>query len=174
MHTPADIRFAVDRMLVKLGTYLRILGYDAEWRPSGRTHELIREANASGRVFVTRNRRIPQEYPRPERMLLVESTDPVRQLTEVVRGAGLDPQRFLFTACIRCNVALHTVPDKAEIRDRVHPNVYEGYGAFYRCPSCGTVFWHGSHVRNTCRKLGLPLPALSIAASEDERKMGTY
>jgi uncharacterized protein with PIN domain len=28
--------------------------------------------------------------------------------------------------------------------------------SFYTCPQCGTVFWKGSHVRNTCRKLRLP------------------
>jgi uncharacterized protein with PIN domain len=52
---------------------------------------------------------------------------------------------------------LQSVPDKKEIEARVHPNVYGRFEQFYRCPSCGTVFWKGSHVRNTSRKLGLSL-----------------
>ena len=41
------------------------------------------------------------------------------------------------------------------VHDRVHPNVYAHYQEFTTWPHCGTVFWKGSHVRNTCRKPGL-------------------
>jgi uncharacterized protein with PIN domain len=140
-------------MLVKLGKYLRILGYDADWDLGLRTHELILRANAERRVFLTRNRRLPDQYPRPRQVLVVRSTDPVEQLGEVISAADLDAERFLFSQCIRCNVALDPVTDKREVRPDVHPNVYARYDRFYRCPSCGTVFWKGSHVRNTRAKL---------------------
>jgi len=153
-----DELFCVDHMLIKLGKYLRILGFDASWEPALRTHELIRRANAQHRVFLTRNRRLRDQYPCPDRSILIQSADPVAQLSEVVSGAGLDAGRSLFTRCIRCNVELSAIADKREIEDRVHPNVYACYEKFYRCPACRTVFWKGSHVRNTCRKLSLPLP----------------
>ena len=146
-------------MLIKLGKYLRILGYDAAWDTALRTHELILRANAEERVFLTRNMRLPDQYPKPWRVIVIRSTDPVGQMGEVVAQEKIDTGRFLFTKCIRCNVALAGVPDKQEIREQVHPNVFRCYERFYRCPSCGTVFWKGSHVRNTCRKLGLVGPA---------------
>lgn len=149
------MRFLVDHMLVKLGKYLRILGYDAEWDLACRTHELIQRANKEERVFITRNQRIATEYPQPLRWLALETTDPVAQLDQVVRTLALAPQAGLFSRCIRCNVALQPVADKAAIRDRVHPNVYARHEAFWTCPSCRTVFWKGSHVANTCRKLRL-------------------
>ena len=153
-----DPRFTVDHMLIKLGKYLRILGYDAAWDSLLRTHELIRLANAEGRIFLTRNTRLPDQYPAPRQVLVLATTDPVEQLAQVASRFALDIEARLFTTCIRCNVPLDAVPDKREIEARVHPNVYARFDQFYRCSRCGTVFWKGTHVRNTCRKLGLALP----------------
>lgn len=151
-------RFMLDHMVIKLGRYLRVLGYDAVWDRSHRTHELIAAANRDGRWFLTRNARVANEYPRPLRWLHLREEDPVAQLRVVCERLELDTHSLLFSRCIRCNVPLETVEDVDAIRDRVHPNVLRRYARFYHCPSCGTVFWKGSHVRNTCRKLGLPLP----------------
>jgi uncharacterized protein with PIN domain len=157
-------RFVVDHMLIKLGKYLRILGYDAEWNTCMRTHELVLKANAEHRVFVTRNRHLSERYPKAGRALTVRSEDPVEQLSEVVQSLGLDTTAALFSKCIRCNVALDQVETKETIKAKVHPNVYAGYDRFYTCPRCGTVFWKGSHVRNTCRKLGIG-PACGLCAA---------
>jgi uncharacterized protein with PIN domain len=156
-HNP-DPSFIVDHMLLKLGKYLRILGYDAAWDESLRTHELIGRANAEGRVFLTRNTRLPDEYPPPQRLVTVSSTDPAAQLAEVVAACRLDTRKRLFSRCVRCNVELNEVADKGQIRERVHANVFARYDRFYTCPGCGTVFWKGAHVRNTCAKLGIPAP----------------
>lgn len=150
-------RFVVDHMLIKLGTYLRVLGCDAVWDRSVRTHELIGLANAEERIFLTRNTHLSDQYPAVRRKIMIQATEPVGQLHEVIVQTGIDPQERLFSACIRCNVPLEGIADREAVRDRVHPNVYARYSAFYRCPVCDTVFWKGSHVRNTCRKLGLTL-----------------
>lgn len=155
---PSEVRFEFDHMLVKLGKYLRILGYDAAWEPGIRTHELIHRANREGRVFVTRNRQIREQYPPAREAVVLAEDDPVEQLRALGRALDLDLHSGLFSKCIRCNVPLDAVPDKAAVRARVHPNVFDRYDRFFTCPACGTVFWHGSHVRNTCRKLGVPLP----------------
>jgi uncharacterized protein with PIN domain len=148
----------VDHMLVKLGCYLRALGYDASYQPGRRTHELIERANFEGRVFLTRNRHLQHAYPRPRTALVLHADDPVRQLRHVVAALDLDPRRWLFTRCIRCNVALEAVADPVEVQSEVAPRVYAAYRRFWRCPGCRTVFWLGSHVRNTCAKLGLEAP----------------
>jgi len=155
MNDTTQPRFAVDHMLIKLGKYLRIAGCDAVWDKSIRTHELIDRANAEGRTFLTRNTRLQDQYPPVKHLLPIQADDPVEQLGEVVRATQLDVRRRLFTRCVRCNVALDTVPDKKQVEGCIHPNVFRRYEDFYTCPSCGTVFWKGSHVRNTCRKLGI-------------------
>ena len=145
----------VDHMLIKLGKYLRILGYDAEWDRTVRTHALILRANSQRRIFVTRNQHLADEYPQPQRRLQVQETDPVAQLRQVVLQHDLDAESYQFSKCIRCNVLLDAVPDKTAIESSVEPGVFREHDTFFRCPRCGTVFWHGSHVRNTRRKLGL-------------------
>ena len=144
-----------DHMLIKLGKYLRIIGYDAAWDRLVRTHALIARANAEGRFFLTRNTHIAEQYLQPEKLFVLRETDPVKQLQIVVREFKLDPQAKFFSKCIRCNVFLEKIDSKEKIRLKVHPNVYARFADFFRCPSCCTVFWRGSHVANTCRKLGL-------------------
>ena len=149
-------RFAIDAMLVKLGRYLRCLGYDAEWWIDASLATRIERADAEGRVLLTRNQNIGPQQPTPERLLFVRGDDPVDQLWQVVGELGLERERYLFTRCIRCNVPLAEIDKSAEVAARVPANTFATYRRFYTCPSCGTIFWKGSHVRNTCRKLRLP------------------
>lgn len=148
-----ELRFMLDHMVIKLGKYLRILGYDAVWDKQVRTHALIARANAEGRVFLTRNTGLAERYGVPDRACYLRDTDPVKQLQAVIAEFKLDSQTGLFSRCIRCNVPLTPVSDTADIRQRVHPNVFLRHQRFFTCPNCRTVFWHGSHVLNTRRKL---------------------
>ena len=150
--------FMIDHMLIRLGKYLLIIGCDAAWDRQVRTHELIARDNAEGRIFLTRNTHIPEQYPHPAKLFLLHETDPVKQFQVVVTEFRLDPLERLFSKCIRCNVFLEKVSDKERIRVFVHPNVFARFDAFFACPKCGTVFWKGTHVANTCRKLGLLRP----------------
>ena len=77
-------RFLVDHMLIKLGRYLRIVGLDADYRAGVSTHELILRANDEERVFLTRNTRLDDQVPRPERVLVLGGNDPVEQLFGLV------------------------------------------------------------------------------------------
>lgn len=145
-------------MLAKLGAYLRIVGLDAAPPSPEPTLDRLRRAQREGRVFLTRNRRLVHQGPLGARAYQVSATDPVRQLHQVLEAFGIDPTERLFTRCIRCNVELEPARNPEEVEDRVPPLVRGRYTRFWTCSSCGTVFWRGSHVRNTCRKLGLPLP----------------
>jgi uncharacterized protein len=154
--SPGDVRFAVDAMLVKLGRYLRCLGYDAEWDLGRSLATRIERADAEERVFLTRNHNLGHQQPMPARALFVDADEPVEQLWRVIEELRLDPERRLFTRCIRCNVELLEIEKTEELAARVPPVTFAAYRRFYACPRCGTVFWKGSHVRNTCRKLRLP------------------
>jgi uncharacterized protein with PIN domain len=151
-----DVRFEVDAMLVKLAHYLRVLGLDATYDLEASLATRIDRADAEGRVLLTRNHRIGHQEREPRKMIVVKSEDPVEQLREVVAACALVPEERLFSRCIRCNVDLDEVSKDPSIAACVPERVFAKYGRFWTCPKCGTVFWKGSHVRNTCRKLGLP------------------
>jgi uncharacterized protein with PIN domain len=163
MSAPDEPKFMMDQMLVVVGKYLRIIGCDADWDFAEPRHGLILRANDVGRIFVTCNHRQLDENPKPDKTMLLKVGDPVDQFYEIVRLHNLDLTSRLFTKCIRCNLPLETVADKELIRGKVHPNVFVRHEHFYTCPRCATLFWRGSHVANTCLKLGLPPPPETIA-----------
>jgi uncharacterized protein with PIN domain len=150
------MRFMVDHMLYKLGRYLRCMGHDAAWDPRASTNELVRRANVEGRTFLTRNRRFVHQHPQPQVVHLVAANDPVDQVHELIAARLLDPGAELFTRCVRCNEPLAALPARSPRLDSLPERVRGRYRDFFTCPSCATVFWRGSHVTNTCRKLGLP------------------
>ena len=152
-------RFLVDGMLIRLGKYLRCLGIDAEWERGTGTRALARRADAEDRVLLTRNTRLGTEIEPPRRALVLASEDPVEQLREVAQALHFDPAEQLFTRCIRCNVELARATPE-EVEARVIPEVRARHRVFFACPKCRTVFWHGSHVANTCAKLGVEPPVL--------------
>lgn len=154
----ASHRFLVDGMAVRVGKYLRCLGYDATWHEGEPTRVLARRADAEDRVFLTCNTRLGEDVVRPRRHLLLTGDDPVEHVRQVLRAFDLDPRPQLFTRCIRCNVELLDAPAEL-VAQRVPECVRERHLRFFTCPRCGTVFWRGTHVVNTCTKLGLPGPS---------------
>jgi len=165
-------RFLVDHMLVKLGKYLRIVGLDAAYVAGPRTRELIALADREGRVFLTRNTRLAHQGPLPGRVQVVREDDPVSQLAAVLAAFGVDPRARLFSRCIRCNVELEELAELGDEAARVPPRVRARHARFWRCPSCATVFWRGTHVENTCRKLGIRFRPPGASEAEGPPKAG--
>ena len=84
-------------------------------------------------------------------MLLLDALDPVAQLFELRRRAHIGDAAS-FTRCVRCNVELDELPAGSQPHDAPR-GVRERYRRFFRCPACHTIFWRGTHVHNTRRKL---------------------
>lgn len=141
-----EIRFLADAMLGRLARWLRAIDADTlQLSLDTADHELVSRAAAEERVLLTRDRHLLREL-RPVRALAIQSDAPLRQLAEVVRAFELRrPVEFL-TRCLLCNVRLDVVPS-SEASVVVPPRSRELPGPVRRCPSCGRVYWRGSHVR---------------------------
>ncbi|MGQ9484295.1 MAG: Mut7-C RNAse domain-containing protein [Desulfosoma sp.] len=134
-------RFFVDRMLGKVAKCLRILGYDARYG-SIETASQIQTLRHEGYVVVTGNTR----WRHVPGVLFCQATrwpEQCRKLADagLVRLEEADP----FSRCLQCNGVLEDVA-KEEIAGRVPEFVYATAPAFSRCPSCGRVYWPGSHL----------------------------
>lgn len=165
-------RFALDRMLIKLGTYLRILGYDSIWDPVLRIHDLIRVADTEGRVLLTCNKHLGSQFPTPKQWLLVPSTTPLDQLRYVIASMRLDTHSGLFSRCVKCNAPNQRIHDKRTVRGVVPEPVWLRFKTFTRCPVCGSVYWFGTHVRNTSATLGLILRSEDSTAGGASAELG--
>jgi uncharacterized protein len=140
-------KFLADENVVKLGKWLRILGYDVAYQFPASDAQLAHLARREERILLTRDREF-LERRIAEQCLLLKSQDTVEQLRHVVRtfGLKLDNNR-LFTRCLACNVPVESIP-KAEAESAVPTDVYQSHDEFHRCPNCDKVFWKGSHTRN--------------------------
>ncbi len=140
-----EVRFILDVHLGRLARYLRMLGFDVRWRNDARDEEIARIAAAEHRVLLTRDsgllkRRIVTHGHR------IREVDPRRQLAEIVNRLDLHRSIVPFQRCLRCNDLLETIR-KEDVAGDLPPRVQERHDAFRRCPSCGRVYWAGSHHR---------------------------
>jgi uncharacterized protein with PIN domain len=149
-------RFVADAMLGRLARWLRVLGYDTSHDTVLDDPELVRRANDEARVLLTRDRRLLRDL-RPQQSLEIRHDDPLQQLQSVVQSLALQPPAELFTRCLLCNTVLDLLP-AAEAGRLVPPEVRELAGSVRRCPTCGRLYWDGSHVRRMRNALDAALP----------------
>ncbi len=129
-------------MLGRLATWLRILGYDAEYFP-GEDPALLRHAWDEGRVLLTRDTHLLRRRRLPPH-LFIQSDHVAEQLRQVVEALHLDPAQPAGRRCPRCNVTLEPRA-KAEVEGRVPDFVWSHHEEFWSCPRCQRVYWAGSH-----------------------------
>jgi uncharacterized protein len=138
-----EARFILDTHLGKLANYLRMLGFDTLYRNDYQDEELSAAASGGERIVLTRDlgvlkrREVIYGY-------YVRSVDPLRQAAELLRRFNLFDAIDPFHRCLACNGLLAAV-DKAEILDQLEPKTLLYYDEFYRCQSCGQIYWKGSH-----------------------------
>jgi uncharacterized protein len=138
-------RFITDAMLGRLARWLRTLGYDTAYDDAIPDGELVRRAFKDGRHILTRDRRLFDEW-RIEGGRVIEAERPLEQLSEVVAAFDLPRPTRLFTRCRVCNALVQRV-ERSAVAGRVPPRVWERESEFAECPSCGRVYWEGSHAQ---------------------------
>ncbi len=156
-------------MLGRLATWLRILGYDAEYVRSEET-ALIERARETGRILLTRDTGMLRRRGLPPH-LFVRSDRVSEQVRQVIGALRLTPSNASRPRCPRCNVAVEPRA-KAEVAGRVPDFVWSSHDAFWGCPTCGRVYWAGSHRRRmdeTIRALTAEAPISSAAAGRAMR-----
>lgn len=140
---PSPRRFVLDVHLGRLAAYLRMLGFDAAWSGAADDAELARQSVAEGRILLTRDVGL---LKRGEVRMgaFVRATAPASQLREMSRRFGLAERAAPFTRCLRCNAPLGAATPEAA-RGRVPERILQEQLALRACPSCGRVYWRGSH-----------------------------
>ena len=146
-----DIRFVLDANLGKLARWLRLLGFDSDYRNDFEDAELVEVSAQDRRVLLTRDRRVLQ-HKRVTHGYWVRSDQPDVQIVEVLRRFQIEGKISLFTRCLECNGPIDPVP-KSEVLDRLEPKTKIYYHSFSRCGQCGKVYWRGTHYDRMLAKL---------------------
>jgi uncharacterized protein with PIN domain len=147
-----DLRFLCDEMLVGLGRWLRIAGYDTAIAERGRRdRDLVEQAHAEHRVLLTRDRRLVEIRRANDRTFVLEGNDIDACAEELARRLSLDWTLDPLTRCTRCNTRLELAGHR--VLDTLPPRIRALGSTVNVCPRCGRMYWEGSHVRRIRRRL---------------------
>lgn len=154
-------------MLGKLARWLRIIGYDTLYEPALDDASILELARKNDRLLITRDAELYRRAARENVPVVLVHTQLLQQeLKELSTALGAckalgaqasksDCTDFEIPApgsrCPVCNGLLV----RAE-RSEAAVNLSES-ALVWRCPSCGKVYWHGSHWRGinmTLHRLG--------------------
>jgi uncharacterized protein with PIN domain len=142
-----SIRFAVDVHLSKLGSLVRLAGFDA--LVFQQDDEIANAAGREGRVVLTRDVGLLKRNA-VRRGHWVRHTDPERQLVEILEWFALVDHMDPFSRCLRCNTPVVSV-GAATVGEHVPPRTRAAFREFWRCPGCARIFWRGSHYERLSR-----------------------
>ncbi|MBU2470525.1 MAG: Mut7-C RNAse domain-containing protein [Proteobacteria bacterium] len=124
-----------DSMLGRLARWLRLLGYDAS------VPKRIPAQAAPEEALLTR-RKAWQGRPG---VVFIAHDRLEDQLRQVLKELELTPEpRRFFSRCLDCNVLVHPL-SREDAAGRVPDYILDTAEGFNQCPSCGKVFWPGSH-----------------------------
>jgi uncharacterized protein with PIN domain len=133
--------------------YLRLIGFDTLYSAEIGDAEMIAMSNQ--RIGLTRDLE-PLEHKALARTYRLLSTDPKRQLKEVVHALSQEKDARSFTRCLSCNSLLKPVARWA-IADRVPPRGIPTVSPIH-APGCGRTHWrdtHHQHLERFIRSQGL-------------------
>ncbi|MBI4406853.1 Mut7-C RNAse domain-containing protein [Candidatus Micrarchaeota archaeon] len=136
------MKFVCDAMLKRLCIWLRMAGHRTFYADV-EDDEVIKTALRLNAVLLTRDRKLCQRAGNYCVCYLLHSHSYKEQLREV---AGAFKLRFSFSTrfCTVCGGELKKI-DKKKVKTEVWPYTYKTHEYFYKCTSCGKVFWRGSH-----------------------------
>lgn len=132
-------KFMVDHMLGSLARWLRMLGYDCEYKKDLSDDEIMKVAEKEDRIILTRDRHLADRG----KGFWIRSTSLDEQLCDMRENFEL-----LFKAnhirCSKCNGILKTV-EREQLTDAVPLKSLERASEFWKCERCGKHYWDGTH-----------------------------
>lgn len=159
------LRFVTDRMLGKLSTWLRILGYDTVYAAdipikNGEEDEdnaIVAFAVREARILLTRDRDLAASArKRWVQCLQIRTAAVMEQLQELLRhnlAINLEP---VPVRCSECNAWIRKVKAGEEdiLKEKSYvPTSMIGKCDFWVCERCGRIYWEGGHWRNMRERL---------------------
>lgn len=155
----ATTRFVADAMLGSLARKLRALGYDTTYYGKGEDAALVGQAKREGRVILTADRQLASwASSRVPKVILVTGRNDgsrIRAIGQAARASGIKLVSG-DSLCSLCGGEMEPLTKK-DVVGRVPPPVGRRHRLFYRCRSCGQIYWRGTHwkkLRSLARRLG--------------------
>jgi uncharacterized protein with PIN domain len=140
--------FICDEMLKKLARWLRIAGYDVLSPTLMNDDELVEMSISEKRILLTRDKDLSNRKDVESCRMISDELD--GQIEEFIGRFPPETYPRADTRCALCNgglmvVSKGDVDNNKELQDRIPLNVQTYCSEYYKCISCGKVYWRGSH-----------------------------
>ena len=146
-----EVKFILDEQLGTLARMLRLLGFDTIFQSGLSQKEFIDRATAEKRIILTKNTAL-LKHNTVSRGHFIHAFGTLKQAAEVLKRFDLARQVRPFSRCSLCNGQVEAV-DKSSVEPLLEPKTRDHYHRFFRCRSCGQVYWKGSHHRKIEQKI---------------------
>jgi len=148
------LKFIADSMLGKTTRWLRMMGYDVEYHNNLDDDDLISISVREDRILLTRDIALYRRaLSRGASAFYVKGQNEVEKLAEIGEHFNLDLTINVENSrCPKCNSRIFPI-SKSKVRCRVPPATLRVYNEFWECPSCGQIYWQGSHWKRITRTL---------------------
>lgn len=144
------MRFLCDEMLVRLARLLRAAGYDTVLAEGGASDRALRDlAREEARILVTRDRDLARLAAPGSVLITAPGVD--AEARTLSRALPMDWSLAPFTRCVMDNTPL--LEATADEVARMPEESRAMAGPFRACPTCGRLYWPGSHVKRMAERL---------------------
>ena len=139
---PTEVnKFLCDQMCSELGRWLRTAGYDTVIIDTPLTDQKIfQQAVKEKRLLLTRDRYFHGIDPQGKTVFYLRG-ETLDEWATQLKDKGVDWLFCPFSRCLQCNSPFEKITSPAGSLEHIPKNVKE----FWSCPTCGNVFWRGSH-----------------------------
>jgi len=139
-------RFILDVHLGKLAKFMRIMGFDTLYQTDYTDNEILKISISENRIILTRDLGILR-HGLAKNGYYLRSTNPKIQLVEVMDTFSLHTKSNPFSRCSICNGHVEVVA-KEQVANQLEARTIIFYNDFFRCKSCGQIYWEGSHFKS--------------------------
>ena len=137
------LKFILDVHLGKLARYLRMLGFDTLYETSYDDMDIVAIAQREKRIILTRDREL-LKMKAVTHGYWIRSTNSREQAVEVIRRFDLASSVKPFYRCLACN-GIIIQAEKDSVLPYIEAGTKSCFEEFYRCSSCGKIYWKGTH-----------------------------
>ncbi len=139
-------KFVLDVHLGTLARYLRMLGFDTEYKNDFDDEEIVKISLKENRTILTKDKGILKRSE-VTHGYFIHNDNSEKQIIEVVKRFDLKNQIEELSRCLDCNSKLEKI-EKDKVIDQIPPKVKEWQNEFWICPNCKKIYWKGTHYDN--------------------------
>jgi uncharacterized protein with PIN domain len=140
MSEEPGMKLLCDHMLGSLARWLRFMGYDTAYPEVGPDRTLIERVRSEDRILLTRDKELASRVTGAVRIRSDTLEEQIQEVATALPLRLLDP----LSRCSLCNEILVRA-SLEDVKDLVPEGVRSRHRTFWRCPSCGRVYWRGTH-----------------------------